>query len=243
MQVVVISLESADKRRRHVTEQFAKVGVPFEFMAAVDGARGDHKVLRQHYDPARCIRYFGKALTPGGSGNFASHYLVWQRCVMTNTPLLVMEDDLELMPSFPRALQVLEPLMAEYPLIRLFGLVKRGFRRVRMVEEMELIRYLRGPSGTQCYAISPRGAATLIANAEWFREPVDRYIDHFWLHGLQSLALRPFPIALMPLPELPSSVRNWERERTPYTFPRKVARAFDHIGRHLYNLRQHFRSA
>lgn len=60
------------------------------------------------------------------------------------------------------------------------------------------MRYRKGPVGTQCYALSPAGAQALLRHADTWLEPVDRYIDRFWLHGIQSYALHPFAVRLPP---------------------------------------------
>lgn len=59
-----------------------------------------------------------------------------------------------------------------------------------------LVSYRKGPVGTQCYALSPAGAQALLKHASTWVEPVDRYIDSFWLHGLHSYALHLFPVGL-----------------------------------------------
>lgn len=238
MRVLVINLERAADRRRHMTGQFANVGVPCEFLTAIDGAQGDHPLFA-HYDAKRCTRFYGKPLTPGAVGCYASHFTAWQRCVDSNEPLVVMEDDVVVLPAFPQALQVLGELLAEYPLIRLFGQRVRPLRRIRQVAGFELIRFLRGPAGGHGYAISPHAAAVLIAGSKWWREPVDRYIDRFWTHGLNSMALHPYPLGWM---DGPSDTRIWESKSTPFTFVRKTVRVGEHVMRHLYNVRQGLRS-
>ncbi len=239
MPIVVINLERAANRRKSIVAQFADSNIPFEFLTAVDGSRGDHPLM-SHYDPSQSIWYYGKPLTPGAVGCFGSHYLAWQRCVEVGKPIIVMEDDVAALPHFRRTIGILKPLMAEYPLIRLFGLNERPFRQVRSVDGMTLIRFLRGPAGLQSYAISPRGAETLLAGAECWREPVDRYVDRFWSHGLPSLALRPYPFFWGD--DTSSSTRIWESKSTLITFVGKTRRFFDHFGRHYYNLRQELKA-
>lgn len=237
--IVVISLERSLSRRHHMSEELARAGTPFQFLSAVDGERGDHPLLRRH-EPARSIGFYGKPLTAGAAGCFGSHFLAWQQCVESNEPLVVMEDDIKLLPNFAHTLDLLGPQLAKYPLIRLFGLNLHPFRVVREIEDMKLVRFLRGPAGTQCYAISPRGAAILLAGAQWFREPVDRYIDRFWSHGVQCLALQPYPMTLQG--GWGSDTRIYESKSTPYTFVRKIVRVGEHVVRHLYNFREDIRS-
>jgi glycosyl transferase family 25 len=240
MRILVINLERSSERRLVNEQQFAQAGIAFEFFKAVDGHAPDqsHPVLR-HYDAGRCVGFYGKPLTPGAIGCYASHYLAWQRCVELGEPVLIMEDDVRVLPSLAGALQALRPLMAHYPLIRLFGLNEHPHRVVRQVGEFELIRFLRGPAGLQAYAVSPDGAATLLAGSQWWREPVDRYVDRFWSHGIQSLALKPYPLAWGSQWE--SETRIWESRSTPFTFLRKIVRAAEHIGRHAFNLREDIR--
>jgi len=73
--------------------------------------------------------------------------------------------------------------------------------------QQRLVRYRKGPVGTQCYAISPDGARALLRHADRWTEPVDRYIDRFWLHGVHSYAIHPFPVGL-PAQELASVIES-----------------------------------
>ena len=240
MRIFVISLERSVERRRFNDEQFAKVGIAFEFLQAIDGRESRDPIL-QHYDAGRCTNFYGKPLTPGAVGCYASHYIAWQRCVALNEPVVIMEDDVGVLPTLPAALNVLHLLMADYPLVRLFGLNERRFRSIRRIDGFELIRFLRGPAGLQAYAVSPQGAATLLAHAPCWREPVDRYIDRFWSHGVQSLALRPYPFAWDS--RWGSDTRIWESKSTPFTFLRKIIRGGEHVVRHCYNLVQDMKAA
>jgi glycosyl transferase family 25 len=61
-----------------------------------------------------------------------------------------------------------------------------------------LVRFLQGPVGAQCYALSPGGAAALLRKAERWIEPVDLYLDAFWRHGLACKAILPFEAAERP---------------------------------------------
>lgn len=225
-----------------MTGEFAKAGLPFEFFYGVDGPRGEHLRFTQ-YDEKRTIRFFGKAMGVGEVGCWASHFLAWRRCVELDEPVLVVEDDVKLKPGFADLLRRVEPLMAEHGLVRLFGLVKRPYRRVRdLGDGFTLIRFLRGPAGTQSYALSPAGAKTLLAGAGSWREPVDRYIDRYWLHGLPSLAVIPYLMSHVGYGQLPSDVQSWARTRTPYTFWRKLVRMGEHGGRHLFNIREYLKA-
>ena len=79
--------------------------------------------------------------------------------------------------------------------IRLAGLNKVAEVTIRPLEApYRLVRFLKGPAGTQCYAISPEAARMLLAKAGAWIEPVDDYLDRFWTHGVQSVAILPFHI-------------------------------------------------
>ena len=241
LRTIVITLARSADRQKHMSGEFARVGLPFEFFNGVDGPRGEHLRFAQ-YDERRTIRFFGKAMGVGEVGCWASHFLVWQKCLELNEPVLVVEDDVKLKPGFAELVARLEPLMEEHRLIRLYGLVKRPYRKVEdLGGGFTLIRFLRGPAGTQCYALSPEGARILLAGAASWREPVDRYIDRFWRHGLSSLAIVPYVLGHVGYGQLPSDVQSWARTRTPYTFWRKLVRMGEHGGRHFFNLREFLR--
>ena len=85
----IINLPGSIERRKRIEQALAKLGYPdFAFFQAVDGRKGEHPVL-QRYDNALRIRKKGNPLTPGEVGVFASHFLLWQRCVELNEPILV----------------------------------------------------------------------------------------------------------------------------------------------------------
>ena len=48
MKIFVISLKDAVERRQHIQSQFEGIGVPFEFLDAVDGRKEDHPLFDKY---------------------------------------------------------------------------------------------------------------------------------------------------------------------------------------------------
>ncbi len=238
MKVYVIGLDRLAERREAVVARLRSLGVVPEVFAAIDGAAGQHAAFPQ-YDEARCVRHFGAPLFPGEVGCYASHYTLWQRCVEDNRPITVLEDDIEILPGFPEALAIAETLIAEHRLIRLAGLVEQRFRELRqMTETCTLVRFLRGPLGCQGYCLSPQGAKALVATARHWIEPVDQHIDRFWIHGVESMGLLPFPVVHGLSAALPSSIGERVANRTGVDkLRREWHRLRDDFARTLYNRR------
>ncbi len=205
MNVYVINLARCPDRREFMYKQLKALNITHEFFPATDAKNGDLLSLN-YYDEDLAISKIGQVMTSGECGCFASHYRLWQHCVETDKPLVAMEDDILIKPDFEATLKHIEKHIEIRHFVRLFGLWDCKYDLVtKMSESKSLIRYRKGPIGTQCYAISPKGAEQLIKHSQKWIEPVDRYIDKFWLHGLQSYAVHPFPVQL-PQVEMESTI-------------------------------------
>jgi glycosyl transferase, family 25 len=243
MRVSVISLELSTGRRDTMRAQLQSLGVPYEFIRATDGIRGEHLGIT-NYSDSYCLQAWRRPLTPGEVGCFASHYRLWQRCVEKNEPMIVMEDDVELGKRFADAVAIAAEMAGRIGFLRLAGInvpVHRKLPVNGIAEHWELVRFLRGPLGTQCYAIAPHAAARFIQCSEKWTLPVDNYIDRFWEHGVESIGLLPFPVSVRV--DVASEI--WQaggsrsaliRNRVPR--PKRVARrAFEALRRSSWNLK------
>jgi glycosyl transferase family 25 len=175
--------------------QLDSLGVDYEFFAAVDGEAGEH--LRfANYSDEFCLKAWRRPLLAGEVGAFASHYLLWHRCVERDQPMIVMEDDVELSPLLVEAMQLL-PAVAGLGYVRLAATSAPPFRVVprNLPANWTLVRFLAGPAGAQCYALFPHGAAGFLAGSRKWTQQVDSYMDSFWQHGVSCLALKPYVIS------------------------------------------------
>jgi glycosyl transferase, family 25 len=237
VRVVVINLERSVRRRERMAAGLAALDLQATFFPAVDAARGEHQHFPQ-YDPEGSRRFFGLVMKPAEHACFASHFLLWQQCAEQAAPLVVLEDDCDVGADFPRALDAIRPVLDEVGLIRLYASTRRPFRRIRtLAGGFELIRYTRGPSGTVCYALTPAAARRLLLHCPRWLEPVDRFLDRFWVHGLGHHGLHPAPVTHAA--DAGSDIGCRRREKTPWTVLRRILRVGDHAARIVYNLRLH----
>jgi len=233
----VIHLERLTDRRAFMESNLDRLGVDFAFFSAVDGADGVPAGLT-NYDEAKCISRYGLPLRSGEIGCFASHYLLWQECARRNAPLAILEDDVTLSADFPEALALAEERIEKYRFIRLAGILERPFRVIETIgDTRQLIRFLVGPSGTQCYCLSPAGASALLEHAKFWTEPVDQYIDRFWYHGLGSNALVPFAAKSVKR-SFPSAIGQRQGRRSlSRRVRRELVRGADVGARIVYNIK------
>jgi len=190
MTIAVINLARSRDRRELIEANFARLGLGFEFFAGVDAWRGEHVPFFHH--AARSDGH--RPLTPGEIGCFASHYLLWQRCMESRESLVIMEDDVLIDDGFTRALETATELLPKFPLIRL-GIRGEGAGTapiLPLASGFELVALASGTIGSQCYILSAIAAKTLFERAGFWSVGLDTFLDHPWLHGIPSYGLRPY---------------------------------------------------
>lgn len=191
MDIYIISLEQAIDRRESITRQFAGINIPFSFFNAVDGRKGKHSLFK-HYNEKKRLLFKGYPMTPGELGCFASHYLLWQKCVENNQPIIVIEDDAQLIPeNFLTFLKNIN-LFKDYSYLRLFvNNRKRPFVETITLSDFKIVKYLRGPGATRAYYIAPDAARKFLAHADEWILAVDDYMDQFWINQVSCMGIMP----------------------------------------------------
>lgn len=237
MKSIVISLPRITERRQLITEGFTGLGIEFEFLNAFDARNNEHVPISR-YDEAACLANFGLPLTAPEIACYASHYSAWKLCAARGQPVAIYEDDVLLSPAFPNVLALAERLIDKHHFIRLFGKHARKFRLVEQTTPTHaLVRYLQGPIGAQCYCLSPPGAAALLAKADRWTEPLDQYIDRFWIHGLPSKAIVPFELQEMDRQKITGAIGDRTKRRQGMAkLRREIARQKNVLARNLYNV-------
>jgi len=239
LELVVINLERSVDRRAAMADQLERLGLPYRFFKAVDASKGEHLTF-EAYDPAILQRKGRRPLAPGEIGVAASHAALWQQCIDENRPLIVMEDDIAVEERFRNAARIVEPLLREYPFIRLFGLVERPMTELRVADDdFHVVRYARGPLGLQCYAIAPAAAGKLLKHLAPLVEPIDDFVDRFWIHSVMSVGLLPYAVSDAPSvanrSTIETSRRNYRRSLNERA-KREYFRMGDNIARLRANL-------
>lgn len=193
MKIAVINLVRSTDRRERIEANLAQVGLAFEFFNGIDARYGEHLGVSR-YSEAAALREFHRPLSAGEVGCFASHYLLWQRCVEARKPFVIIEDDALLDDGFVRTLETVSELISTFPLLRL-GLTAEGAGSgvvLPLPQGFEVVSLAPGTYGTQCYILSDIAAKALVDHAAVWSFPVDIYLDRPQIHGLDSYGLRPY---------------------------------------------------
>lgn len=193
MDIRIINLERSADRRESALRQVAELGLFASISTAVDGATTDLDRYRPFLPVAN--RFLRQPLTPGEIGCFASHHRLWRECVAADRPLLVLEDDFRFAPGARGVIDRLPDIVRRFRYVRLAGSVPRARRPVEPLSDGRSVSLLTtGPHGTVAYALTPEAAALLLVNATTWWEPVDHYVDSFWIHGLLPFCIAPYPV-------------------------------------------------
>jgi glycosyl transferase family 25 len=189
MKVVVISLRGSERRRANIHKQLGDVGLPFEFFNAVNG----HDALEHvhHYDDAEFIRNCGRSATANEIGCYASHLALWKRCAEGDEPLLILEDDSRLDPGFVHGFGLVERRISRLGLVRVCGPYPDWSDCIEQSGPFDIRRCRRVPLLALAYALTPQAAARLATAGSIVDEPVDKFMQRFWRHKQEVVALHP----------------------------------------------------
>ena len=232
MKTYVISLADSLERRAVAADQLSRAGVVFEFFDAIRCDVFDSGHF-SHYDEREYVLNCGRPAARGEVGCYASHKMLWQRCVDTNEPVMIMEDDFLLADHFHEAFCHVQQLVAEYGYIRLQTERRAQRKPVLTKGSFSLVRYTKVPHSAMCYAISPVAAARLLCRAEVLDAPLDVMIKKNWEHGCQIYGLMPYSVSEHPLSKA-TTIPGRDRYKKPiYVALRRAVRKVVWLARRM----------
>jgi glycosyl transferase family 25 len=227
LQVLVISLRRSTDRRAKVEQELQKVSLPWSFLDAIDGSALPSPPAEYQGLKVRLLQ--GYPLTPNEIGCYLSHKEAWRRCVTYNIPTLVFEDDFVLSPEFEGVINSLLNNQSAWSLVRLQGLYEVPYQVLAPLCDAHLVKNLGDAVGATAYLIKPEVAQVLIDESRAIYEPVDHFLEHQSKHGLEFLAVRPYPVDISRV----KSTIDDRSERAPVKGLRKrvrsIARAVDRL--------------
>jgi glycosyl transferase family 25 len=194
VQILVISLERSLDRRAQAEREMKKISLPWNFLNAVDGS-----VLKEapiEYNSRKVKRLLGYELTQSEIGCFLSHKAAWKACVANNITTLVLEDDFVLFSDFERILHILLNEVTAWNVVRLQGLYEVPFNAIVEKSGVALVKNQGDAVGCTAYLLKPEIAKVLIKHSASIYEPVDHFMEHYLKHGLEFLAIRPYPVSI-----------------------------------------------
>ena len=192
LQILVISLQRSPERREKVTQELSKTNLNWSFIDAVDG-----KLLTsepKEYDPEKVKRLLGFELTRNELGCYLSHMKAWRECINKNQPTLIFEDDFILLPHFMRSLDLLLNQYQNWSLVRLQALAEIDHTLIGQFDDLSIVQNHGDPLGATAYVIKPNTARVLLEQSKSIYEPLDHFLEHQKKHGVQILALNPYPV-------------------------------------------------
>lgn len=191
--IAIISLRDATDRRARAAAQMQRQGIAFEFFDACDGESG--RRVFASCNEEQFVLHTGREITPGEIGCYASHKRLWQRCVDSNRPLLIMEDDFCLEPGFASAVRTTAKIIGELNFVRLQDERRGASRAIMPLGKFQLERYTKTPHCAMCYAITPRLARRWLELFQDFNAPVDVVLKHVWTFDNPMYCLTPYTVS------------------------------------------------
>lgn len=193
--IFVISLENATERQTFIRQQFAQLplSLDVEFFPAVNGKANPNHPLFAHHNAEKRYKYKGSQTTLGQLGCFASHYLMWQKCVEENQNMIVLEDDALLLDNFTEAVEFLHSSQNTFEFLWLCpsSSPQPKSKHIASHKQLEVRQYYKPWAGTYAYYLTPTSAQKFLkAHQEWIFD-VDISMYRYWENNVPFYALSP----------------------------------------------------
>lgn len=217
MRILVINLARAQERRAAMQHQFDALGLPAEFLTAIDG-RDLPEAARARVDHAARRAISPYPLTDNEIACALSHEAAMRSLLAGTDPMLaVMEDDVELFANLPETLAEIERLGASFDVIDLHRRRKRGeifasCGALGTVNALGRVGYAH--MNLQGYVISRQGAEKFLARKSRIAHAVDKELHRWWSNGMDLYGLER-PVLVEP-PGTVSMIDETRGVRLPY---------------------------
>jgi GR25 family glycosyltransferase involved in LPS biosynthesis len=195
-QAFVISMRGCASRCGHVDRLIRNSPIPCTRWDATDGrALSDDQIAAVYHPTTHSPRYPFR-LKPGEIGCFLSHRSIWRHIVDHSIDAaLILEDDVELLPGFTTALQMVceSAPRGSYTQFQTREL-RCEFDRIDTHGGQSLLRPRIVPLRTTAQWVTLGAAKKLLDTTPKIDRPIDSFLQLRWLHGVDVLTVSPPPV-------------------------------------------------
>lgn len=198
-------------RRIRMENALNKACIPFDFIEAIDSTVPNF-LYSERSNEELTRKRFGYKLVDNEVACFSSHHLAWEKCLEVNEPILILEDNCDLLPEFFEVFPHFETLVQKYDFLKLAATKPKSFKLISTVnDKINVVRFKKRTCGIMGYVLTPHAASSFIKNAIQFIEPVDDYMEKPYKHGIATYVLRP---DIVKRADIPSTIGNSRKDKS-----------------------------
>ena len=190
--IVAISLKNSLDRRKNCKSYLDKYNYDWIFFDAIDGKKIEN--YPPEYNEKKVKKLLGFDMTLTEIAVRFSHLEVWKKSLALNIPILVLEDDFTFEHNIDECIKFAFKYYDSWEVLRLQALFESNFEILKEEKNIKLVKNLSDPLGCTAYFVKPTSAKTLIEHSHNFFEPIDHFLEHSSYHGLNFLAIKPYPV-------------------------------------------------
>ncbi|MCA4023189.1 glycosyltransferase family 25 protein [Vibrio vulnificus] len=236
MNIKIISLVHSKERRERITKQLNKLNVSFEFNDAtsIENIPCDFLAL---YDERKFKKIRGYYLKATELACFHSHFALWNKCLQSNQPIIVLEDNVDINAQFANIIPEFKDIPERQNLIKLSGSKDKGkYQSLSSINShFSIIKHTKPTSSAMGYILYPNVAKKLIDGLKSITAPVDDYMEKTWLNKCKIVSVYPYPVSRA---NIESTIGSKRKEKINLTFKDKLViechRLYEQILNKLY---------
>lgn len=191
--VLLINLPRSAERRAHMEQRLATLGLPYEWLPAVDG-KAQWESLQTTVDIPAFERHVGRDVLPGEVGCYHSHLTAWARFLDSEAEvLLVLEDDMVFHSDFVDALNTALRGRAHWDMLKLAKIRAKQAVCQGLLGPYRLNAYVGAATGFGAYLIQRDTAKRLLPRMLPIKAPIDRELEQVQRYDIRHFGLEPFP--------------------------------------------------
>ena len=196
IKIYIINLEKSKERRDFISNQFDNLPqkIDYQFFKAVYGKEEPNHPLFSKYNEKKRFARKGHYMSLSQLGCFASHYLLWQKCIELNQGIIVLEDDAIIHSNFLEEFISSDKNHFEFLWLSPPAPAKRNQKgkMIYSLDKIEITCYKEGWGNATGYFITPKSAKKLLDYCEEWILDVDIMMERYWENKVDYLALSPF---------------------------------------------------
>jgi glycosyl transferase family 25 len=194
--VFLINLDRSPERLALATENFSKVGMPFQRVAGFDASKEDVSLCE--IDQPAFTRIHGrKSIRKGEIGVYQSHLRAINSFLESDKDFaIILEDDVLPLAHALNSIEQLIAWEADWDIVPLFHFHSGGPVTLKHSDSLKLTVHLAHISSAAAYMINRHAAQVLIKHMAVQRACVDHALFENWAHGLRLRGIVPMAMQL-----------------------------------------------